>query len=124
MTRPLTLCLYEKLLPGGQLVNRLQDLGYRVQSLSDPASLVEHAEREKPLVVIADLEPRQNQVCEAIAKLKQHGSTGHIPVIAFSSAHKTAVQEAARSAGATLVVNDTAILAHLDQFLQQALQVD
>src|SRR5882672_9380576 len=66
MKRPLTLCLYEKLLPGGQLVNRLQDLGYRVQSLSDPKSLVEHAEREKPLVVIADLEPRQNQVCEAI----------------------------------------------------------
>src|SRR6185503_10092777 len=108
----------------GQLVNRLQDLGYRVQSLSDPTNLVEHAEREKPLLVIADLEPRQEQVCEAIAKLKGHGSTGHIPVIAFSSAHQTAIQTAARSAGATLVVNDSAILAHLDQFLEQALQVD
>ena len=29
MTRPLALFVYEKLLPGGPLVNRLQDLGYR-----------------------------------------------------------------------------------------------
>ena len=40
MTRPLALFVYERLLPAGQLVNRLQDLGYRVQSLEDPATLV------------------------------------------------------------------------------------
>ena len=46
MTQPLTLFLCEKSLQGGQLINRLQDLGYRVQSLSDPKTLTEVAERE------------------------------------------------------------------------------
>ena len=30
MTQPLALVWYEKLMPGSKLVNRLQDLGYRV----------------------------------------------------------------------------------------------
>jgi CheY-like chemotaxis protein len=124
MIQPLILCVYERLLPAGQLVNRLQDLGYRVQSIGDPATLTEQAEHEKPLLVMADLEPPQNKVCEAIAALKKNSGTSHIPVIAFSSARNPTIQEAARNAGATLVVNDSAILVHLDQFLEQALQVD
>jgi CheY-like chemotaxis protein len=99
-------------------------MGYRVQSITDPAALAEQAAQEKPLLVMADLEPRQNQVCEAIATLKKNSATSHIPIIAFASARNPAIQEAARTAGATLVVNDAAILAHLDQFLEQALQVD
>src|SRR5437868_5516884 len=98
MTRPLALFVYERLLPGGQLVNRLQDLGYRVQSLADPATLVEQAEREKPLLVMADLEPREVEVCAAIASLKQNNATCHIPVIAFAGASRTALHEAARTA--------------------------
>ena len=124
MTQPLALFLYEKLLPGGQLVNRLQDLGYRVQSISDPADLAASAERDKPLLILADLEPHQSEVCEAIAGLKKNNNTSHIPVIAVSSAKNIAGQTAARDAGATLAVSDTAILAHLTQFLDQALQVD
>ena len=125
MTQPLALFLYEKWLPGGQLPNRLQDLGYRVHTLSDPRLLVESAEREKPLLVVADLDPRPEKVCDAITKLKQNRNTGHIPVIAFTG--RTAaedIQEAARIAGATLVVSDTAILAHLQLLLDRALQVD
>jgi len=124
MAHPLALFLYEKLLPGGQLLNRLQDLGYRVQAIADPATLVEHAEREKPLLVLVDLEPRKDAVCQAIANLRQHEATAHIPVIAFSSANNIGLQDAARAAGATLVVHDTGILVHLEQLLQQALQVD
>jgi CheY-like chemotaxis protein len=125
MTQPLALFLYEKLLPGGQLINRLQDLGYRVHSLSDPADLVPTAEREKPLLVLTELEPRQQKVCDVIAQLKQNPATAHVPVIAFTSSPATAtVHSAARNAGATLVVSDTAILAHLNLFLDQALQVD
>jgi CheY-like chemotaxis protein len=124
MTQPLTLCVYERLLPGGQLVNRLQDMGYRVQAIADPATLVEQAEREKPLLIMADLEPRQQQVCEAISSLKKNSATSHIPIIAFAPARNAAVQDTARTAGATLVVNDSAILVHLNQFLEQALQVD
>jgi CheY-like chemotaxis protein len=124
MTRPLALFVYERLMPGGQLVNRLQDLGYRVQSLADPATMVEQAEREKPLLIIADLEPHDAAVCAAISSVKQNPPTAHIPVIAFASAAPAAVHELARSAGATLVVTDAAIIVHLNQFLEQALQVD
>src|SRR3989442_450923 len=51
MTQPLALVLYERLLPGTQLVNRLQDLNYRVQTLSDPALLVDCAKQAKPMIV-------------------------------------------------------------------------
>ena len=124
MTQPLALFVYERLLPGGQLVNRLQDLGYRVQSLSDPNTLVEQAVREKPLLVMIDLEPRKDEICAAIASLKKNTATAHLPVIAFASSSQAALQEAARAAGVTLIVTDTAILLHLEQFLDQALQVE
>src|SRR5216117_1584066 len=104
MTQPLALFLYERLLPGGQLVNRLQDLGYRVQTISSAATLVESAEREKPLLVITDIEPRQAEVCEAISRLKQNSATAHVPVIAIAADNNETGQAAARSAGATLAV--------------------
>ena len=125
MTQPLAIFLYEKLLPGGQLVNRLQDLGYRVHSISDPRTLVESAEQQKPLLIIADLDPHHQRVCDAIAQLKSNQATAHIPVIALTNSNPTStVHATARSAGATLVVGDTAILAHLNLFLDQALQVE
>jgi CheY-like chemotaxis protein len=124
MKQPLALLLYEKLLPGGQLVNRLQDLGYRVQPVPAPGDLVPTAEREKPLLAFVDLEPRFEQICQAISGLRQNSATRHIPVIAFAAPQSAEAQEAARRAGATLVVNDAALLLHLGQFLDQALQVD
>lgn len=124
MTQPLALMLYEKLLPGSQLVNRLQDAGYRVQTVPGAASLVECAEKEKPMIVLADVAPASAMVVEAIGRLRQNAATSHIPVIAFAGEKEEELQTAARNAGATLVVNDAAILTHLTQFLEQALRVD
>ena len=124
MKQPLALLLYEKLLPGGQLVNKLQDLGYRVQPVPDPADLVAVAEREKPLVAFVDVEPHFERICAAISALRQHPDTAHVPVVAFASSRNQPAHEAARRAGATLMVNDTAVLVHLNQFLDQALQVE
>ena len=124
MTQPLALLLYEKLLPGSQLVNRLQDLHYRVEALSDADRLVECAEQSRPMLVLADLECAKDNVCAAIARLKQNEATRHLPVIVFSAESVEPRQEAARAAGATLVVTATAILNHLPQLLGQALQVE
>jgi CheY-like chemotaxis protein len=124
MMQPLALVLYEKLLPGSQLVNRLQDLKYRVQAIADAGKLVECAEQAKPMLVLADLESAQNSVCAAVARLKQNPATKHLPVIAFSREDAAELQAAARTAGVTLVVSETAILTHLPQFLEQALQVE
>jgi CheY-like chemotaxis protein len=124
MIQPLALVLYERILPGSQLVNRLQDLKYRVHTITDPARLVGSAEEFKPMLVLADLEPNGSAVCEAIAKLKQGEATSHLPVIVFGAEGKEQVQAAARAAGVTLIVGETALRTHLDQFLEQALQVE
>ncbi len=124
MKRPLALLLYEKLLPGGQLVNRLQDLGYRVQPVPGPTDLQAVAERDKPMLAFVDLEPRYEAICDAIATLRCKAGTSHIPVVAFASQQNVPAHDKARKSGATLVVNDSALLLHLNQFLEQALHVD
>ena len=124
MTSLLALLVYENLIPGSQLVNRLQDLGYRVQSLQDARKLGETAEREKALIVLADLQTRNASVCEAIEQLKARTATAHIPVIAFVDPKRTDLHQAAQAAGASLVASPATILQHLPQFLDQALQLD
>lgn len=123
MKEPLALVLYERLLPGSQVVNRLQDLNYRVQAISDPDMLVECAEQARPMLVLADLESTRNNVCSAIARLRQNAGTKHLPVIAFGNEAEE-VQSAAKAAGVTLLVGEQAVLNHLTECLEQALQVD
>ena len=124
MTQPLALILYEKLLPGSQLVNRLQDLRYRVQTLTNAVELVECAEQAKPMLVLADLTSSRNDICAAISKLKNNPSTRHLPIIGFGGESSPELQTAAQAAGVTLLVSDAAILDHLPECLEQALQVE
>ena len=124
MNEPLALLAYERVLPGSQLVNRLQDLRYRVQTLPGPDTLFGTAEREKPLLVIADLGTKTSQMCDAIRQLKQNQATAHIPVIAIIPVGGAAAEKPPRDAGADLVVTDSAIQIHLTQLLDQALHLE
>jgi CheY-like chemotaxis protein len=124
MTSPLALVLYETVLPGSQIVIRLQDLGYRVQTLANAKELVEHAEAEKPIIVVLDLVSQTTDVSAAIKQLKDRPSTRHIPILAYLSQDNPSLQAAAQAAGAELVANDSAIIAHLPQLLDQALHVE
>ncbi len=72
MVKPLALVFYDKLLPGSQVVNRLQDMGYRVQTVADPAGLVKSAEESKPMVVLADLNCTKKDICGALGRLRQN----------------------------------------------------
>jgi CheY-like chemotaxis protein len=119
MTQPLALVLYEKLLPGTQLANRLQDIGWRVQTVNDGAALTRVAEEHKPVLVIADLHSTRQPVAEGIAALRANKNTAHIPIIAFTA--DDSLSAAALAAGANLIAGDTAILQHLSQFIDQAL---
>jgi CheY-like chemotaxis protein len=123
MTTPLALVFYENLFPGGQLVNRLQDLGYRVQTIDDLKMLVVQAVREKPLIIVSDLAAAQSDVCAVIRELKRNPETRHIPIIAFS-AMKDEQLPAATAAGAAIVAGGGAILDHLPELLEQALRVE
>jgi CheY-like chemotaxis protein len=124
MTEPLALVVYEKILPGTQLVNRLQDLHYRVQVVPDADQLTACAQSEMPMLVLADLTSSRENVCAGIRQLRQTPATSHIPVIAFGPEDATALQPLALAAGATLVTSATAILNHLPELLEQALRVE
>jgi CheY-like chemotaxis protein len=121
--QPLALVFYEKLMPGSQLVNKLQDLNYRVQTVSDPALLQPGALRESPLLVLVDL-AGGDKIVTAIAGLKADAATSHIPVIAFAAEGATQAMAAARKAGAKFVVSENAIANHLPELLEQALQIE
>jgi CheY-like chemotaxis protein len=124
MTKPLALLVYERLLPGSQLVNRLQDLGYRVLALNDLQLLVPQARQEKPLLALVDLAFRNTDACAAIRHLRGASETAHVPVIAFCDPAQLELQKAARAAGATLIAASDGILDQLPALLEQALQVD
>jgi CheY-like chemotaxis protein len=123
MSKPLALVYYSNLMPGSQLAGRLQDLGYRVQSVSAPALLPDACETEMPLVVIAELAPVA-EACAAIARLRANPATQHIPVLGFARAHQAATQAQARQAGVTLLAADAGIAEQLPPLLEQILQVE
>jgi DNA-binding NarL/FixJ family response regulator len=124
MAEPLALLVYEKVIPGTQLVNRLQDRGYRVRSVSKLAGLAGQAAQDKPFLMILDVGTNTEPAAAAIGELKGNAATAHIPVIALVPAQTSAVENTLRQAGAKLVVPESAILVHLDQLLDQALEVD
>ena len=122
MLQPLAIVFYERLMPGSQLVNRLQDLNYRVLAVNDLASLRQCARSESPLLLLVDLSG--GDVCRAIAALKADAATRHIPVIAFADEQAAELQADAQKAGATLVVGEANIANYLPELLNQALQVE
>lgn len=124
MTSPLALLLYERLLPGSALGNKLRDQGYRIQHLTDAANLAATAEQEKPLVVFVDLEVKNSDSFAAIKSLKDTVGTAHLPILAFSSPRHEKLQADALAAGATLIASDESILAQLPAMLDQAMAVE
>lgn len=123
MLQPLAIVFYEKLMPGSQLVNRLQDLSYRVLALNNPTLLAATAKRESPLLVFADLDA-PGDICGAIQRIKSDPDSTHLPVVAFAPDNQTELLAAGRKAGANLVVGETTLGEHLPELLEQALRVD
>ena len=123
MLQPLAIVFYERLMPGSQLVNRLQDLHYRVLTISNPALLAVTARRESPLLLFVDLDA-PGEICGAIEKIKADDNTKHLPIIAFAPDNKAELLALAQKAGANLVVGETALSGHLEPLLEQALRLD
>lgn len=121
---PLAILFFEHLLPGSKLSNRLTDLGYRVQAVSNPEELLETVRREKPIVLIADLSLRRGDLCGVIASLRDHPDTSHVPILGFTQPSNTALIAAAVAAGAKLVAADSGIIEQLPRLLDHVLAVD
>jgi CheY-like chemotaxis protein len=124
VTQPLALVFYEALLPGSQLINRLTDLGYRVQAIQVAASVHDLVRREKPLVLIADLVLRHGDFCGVIDELKRDPETRHVPVLGFTDLRNQVLVDAAVKAGARLVADGSGILEQLPQLLDHVLAVE
>jgi len=124
VTSPLALLLYERLLPGSALGNKLRDQGYRILHVTDLTDIAVVAASEKPLVVLVDLEWKATDASAAIRALQEDAATRHVPILAFSSPRNVKLQEAALAAGATIIASDEAILAQLPAMLDQAMLVE
>lgn len=124
MNEPLAIVFYEKLVPSGQLMQRLEEMGYRVKGVTDEDHLLSAAEQEKPLLAIVDLDRAGGDHCQLIDALKGKASTAHIPILAFTSRDEGDMLKRAQQAGAALVVGDQAIMHHLEQLLDQVLSLD
>jgi CheY-like chemotaxis protein len=123
MTQPLAVVFYERLMPGSQLVNRLQDLSYRVLAVNNAALLAATVKREMPLLLLADLATRAD-IRTAIEKIKGDTATAHVPVIVFAPDNELGLLETAQKAGANFTIAESALSAHLSQLLDQALHVE
>lgn len=121
---PLAILCYEDLIPGSQLVNRLQDQRYRVHVATGPEELLSLAASAGPMLILTDLVSKRSDICALIKKLKGDTATAHIPIIGFADEAEADLQARAKEAGATLVVTDAAIVVHLNQFIERALQVE
>ncbi len=123
MLQPLAILCYERVMPGSQLANRLQDLNYRVLVVNDPSLLVATARRESPLLIFVDMVHR-GDVVGTISQLKAEADFRHLPVVAFASDKDEELLTMAQQTGARLAVGESALTGHLQQILEQALQLD
>jgi hypothetical protein len=74
------------------------------------------------MLVLADVESAGPELLKTIRGLREDEATRHLPIIAFASS-KTSL-DSAQTAGSTMAVELTALLAHLSVMLDQALRVD
>jgi len=124
MTKPVALVFYENLLAGSQLVNRLQDVGYQVQLVSDLHKLVEQATDSKPMVFVINLASASAAGLEAIGELRSNAATKHIPVLALVKAGQKKLADQVRAAGAASVAIESAVTTRLPQLLDRVLEVE
>jgi CheY-like chemotaxis protein len=123
MSEPLALVLGQRGVIALQLNERLEALRYRVKMIASPAELAPTAENIRAMVVLADCEGLSVEVLAAIAQLRANPATAHIPVIAFTREAADEAQARLTASGATAVVTEAAVLDHLPQLLNRALEL-
>lgn len=123
VNEPLALLLCERGLIATQLAQRLEGMRYRLVAISNPAELVTFAENQRAMVILVDVDGLPAPVVSAVEQLRANTATAHIPVIAFARETDDSVQAALVAKGVTVVVNEAAVLSHLPQLLDRALDV-
>jgi CheY-like chemotaxis protein len=124
MMKPLAFVCCENMVLGTQLVDRLQQLGYRVEVLADPGQLSSQTRAAKPFVIVSDLVYRGMDLVPVFKSLRHGKETEHIPIIGMTTSPNQQLHADAVAAGASVVAMESGILAQLPQLLEMALAVD
>lgn len=105
------------------LSRRLKRKGYDVVIATDGAEGIETATREIPNVILMDLSLPDIDGWEATQRLKQNGTTKHIPVIALTAHAMSGDREKALGAGCddydTKPVDLRRLLAKINRFVAE-----
>lgn len=123
MNEPLALLLCARGLIATQLAQRLEGLRYRLVAISNPAELTAASEDQRAMVVLVDVDGLPEPVVSAVEQLRKNSQTAHIPIIAFARETDDSLQATLVAKGATVVVNESAVLSHLPQLLDRALDI-
>ncbi len=123
-TKPVVLVVFERLVPGSQLVQRLEKLDFDVKTIRDASEMLAAAKELKPLLLMVDLYSSIVDICSCIRQIKSDPATKHLPIIAFSQDIKPDWEKEAASAGARFVLPGQALLMHLEGIIDQALEIE
>jgi len=124
MMKPLAFVCSDNMVLGTQLVDRLEELGYRVEIIADAHQLSAQTRSSRPFVIVSDLVSRGTDLVPAIKGLRQDKETAHIPIIGMTTNPNRQFHANAVAAGASVVSMESGILAQLPQLLDMALAVD
>lgn len=123
MSEPLALVLGQRGVIGTQLSQRLEALRYRVKVIANPAELAAIAGQEHAMIALVDVEGFAPDVLAAVSELHSAATTAHIPIIAFARELDDATQAQLTARGAAIAVTEAAVLEHLPQLLNRALEI-
>ena len=122
MTQPLALLYFRRQLAGNQLAIRLQDLQYRVNSVSTIAELAAQARGAGVMLIVADVENAEEELWKTVRALRDEKATCHLPIIAYADSN--ANLQSAQKSGCRMAVEASALLTQLPAILEQALSLD
>jgi PleD family two-component response regulator len=125
MMRPLAfICYSENMVLGNQLVNRLGDMGYRVQVISKVGEMCSLARSAKPFVIVGEISTRKAGLLPVVKEIRQDEEVCHIPILGFTSEKDQRFHSEAVASGVNLVAMENGILGQLPQLLDMALAVE
>ena len=96
-----------------------QTAGLQVQSVREPAALVEACRMNRPALVFVDLDSRRLASLEAIAALRAEPDLSDIPVVGFLGHTQAERATAAQNAGCTRVLTRGAFVNELRALILQ-----
>ena len=113
------LAVVEDLLFTVKISDAAKRAGLEVEFVKSEHDVIEKATREKPLLIILDLNFSAVQPLELISKVKSNGEMKQISLIGYLSHVQGELKQQAQEAGANIVMARSAFSQNLQQILKR-----